>query len=219
MVFGQITQQVFVAEEWYCDARKQADVEALTRVDVEKLLGAAKQEQIKLSEKLKVADQARSSAEASLKTVERQAEDQRQKLHLTEIDLATQRQLVIDLKVELQKAKEEAQLAREAAEAENNASYLLGVEEMQVRLAKELLEVCRDYCNVTWDRALSVAGVPADYVWRLPESVYYHLEIREVPATISSPPTPVPESSEQPLAIPDALPLPEILKESSQTGD
>ena len=43
-----------------------------------------------------------------LKTVERQVEDQRQKLHLTEIDLATQRQLIIDLKVELQKAKEAA---------------------------------------------------------------------------------------------------------------
>ena len=48
---------------------------------------------------------------------------------MTEIDLATQRQLVIDLKVKLQKAKEEAQLVREAAEAEKKASYLLGVEE------------------------------------------------------------------------------------------
>ena len=101
MVFGQITQQVFVAEEWYRDARKQANAEALTRADVEKSLGAARQEQIELFEKLKVVDQACSSAKAGLKTAERQAEDQRQKLHLTEIDLATQKQLVIDLKVEL----------------------------------------------------------------------------------------------------------------------
>ena len=64
-----------MAEEWYRDARKRADAEALTRADVEKLLGAAKQEQSELSEKLKVANQARSSAEAGLKTVERQAED------------------------------------------------------------------------------------------------------------------------------------------------
>ena len=42
-----------------------------------------------MSEKLKVADHARLSAKTDLKTVERQAEDQRQKLHLTEIDLAT----------------------------------------------------------------------------------------------------------------------------------
>ena len=61
-------------------------------------------------------DQARSSAEVGLKTKERQAEEQRQKLHSTEIDLATQKQMVIDLQVELQKAKEEVQLAREAAE-------------------------------------------------------------------------------------------------------
>ena len=58
-----------------------------------------------------------------MKTAERQAEEQHQKLHLTEIDLATQKQMVIDLKVELQKAKKEAQLAREATEAEKKASY------------------------------------------------------------------------------------------------
>ena len=84
-----------------------------------------------------------------MKTAERQAEEQHQKLHLTEIDLATQKQMVIDLKVELQKAKKEAQLAREATEAEKKASYQLDVEETEVRLAEELSEVCRDYCDVT----------------------------------------------------------------------
>ena len=86
-----------------------------------------------------------------MKTAERQAEDQHQKLHLTEINLATQKQLVIDLKVELYKAKEETQLDREAAEVEKKASYQLGVEETKVRLAEEVSEVCRDYCGVTWD--------------------------------------------------------------------
>ena len=57
--------------------------------------------------------------------------------------------MVIDLKVELQKAKKEAQLAREATEAEKKASYQLDVEETEVRLAKELSEVCRDYCDMT----------------------------------------------------------------------
>ena len=89
VVFGQIIQQVFVAKEWYRDACKQSDTGALTRADVEKSLGAIKQEQFELSEKLKEAKQARLSAEANMKTVERQAEDQHQKLHLTEIDLAT----------------------------------------------------------------------------------------------------------------------------------
>ena len=98
---GRLLNKFFVAEKWYRDTRKQAVAEALTRVDVEKSLRVARQKQIELSEKLKVADQARSSSEAGLKTAERQTEDQRQKLHLTEIDLATQKQLVIDLKAEL----------------------------------------------------------------------------------------------------------------------
>ena len=71
---------------------------------------------------------------------------------------------------------------------------------MQVRLVEELSEVCRDYCDMTWDKALTVAGVPADFVWRLPGKVYYHLEIRKVP-TASFPPDSALESSEQPLAI------------------
>ena len=79
--------------------------------------------------------------------------------------------------------------------------------------------MCRDYCNMTWDRSLSVAGVPVDSVWRQPKSIYYHPDIREVPTTISSPLAPAPESSKQPLAIPNALPLPEVSKGSSQVGD
>ena len=72
---------------------------------------------------------------------------------------------------------------------------------------------------MTWDRSLSVVGVPVDSVWRQPKSIYYHPDICEVPAAISSPLAPAPESSEQPLAIPDALPLPEVSKGSSQAGD
>ena len=97
----QVAQQIFVAEEWVRNARKEANTVDLTRADVEKSLGALKQEHVELFEKLKEADQACRSAEAGLKTVERQAEDQRQKLHLIEIDLATEKQLVIDLKVKL----------------------------------------------------------------------------------------------------------------------
>ena len=86
------------------------------------------------------------------------------------------------------------------------------MEETQVRLTKELSEVCRDYCSVTWDKALSIAGVPADSIWRLPESFFYPPKIQEVPANAL-------ESSKQPMAIPDAIPLTETTKESSQAGD
>ena len=60
-----------MVEEWVRDARNEANAEALSCADVEKSLGALKQEQAELSEKLKVTDQARLSAEAGLKTVER----------------------------------------------------------------------------------------------------------------------------------------------------
>ena len=119
-----------------------------------------------MSEKLKAVDQACLNAEADLKTVERQAEDQRQKLHLIEIDSATERLLVKDFKADLQKTREAAQLAKEVVEAEKKASYLLGMEETEIRLAEELSEVCRYYCDTTWVKALSTVGVPADSALR-----------------------------------------------------
>ena len=54
----------------------------------------------------------RLSAEAGLKTMERQMEDQRQKLHVIEINLAIEKQAVLNLKLELEKVKEVAQVAR-----------------------------------------------------------------------------------------------------------
>ena len=212
MIFRQITQQVFVAKEWYCDARKLADAEALSRTVIEKTLGAIKQEQYKLTKKLKKAQSGRLRAEAGLKNVEKQAEGQGQKLHVTKINLATKKQAILDLKVVLQKAKEETQLAKEAAEVEKRAAYQLGMEETQVRIVEELSEVCRDYYSVTWDKVLNVAGVPADSAWRLPENVFYPPEIREVPVD-------APKTSEQPAAIPDAIPIAETTKGPSQVAD
>ena len=108
-----------------------------------------------------------------MKTAEKQAEDQHQTLHVTEINLATEKQTILDLKATLQKAKEETQLAKEATEAEKRAAFQLGVEKTQVRLAKELSEVCMDYRSIKWGKALNVVGVSVDFVWRLPESIYY----------------------------------------------
>ena len=114
----------------------------------------------------------------------------------------------------MQKAKEEIQLAKEAVEAVKKASYQLDVEETKIRLAKELSKVCRDYCDVTWDKALTAAGVPADSALRLPGSIYYHPQIREVPFA-SSHFASVPDSSGQALAALDAFPPPKIPKKSS----
>ena len=97
----QLTQQVYVAKEWVRNARDEIKVEANSRLEVEKALRVLKKEDAQLSEKLKEADKARQSVEAGLKTTKRQIEDQHQKLHITEINLATQKQFVLYLKIEL----------------------------------------------------------------------------------------------------------------------
>ena len=93
------------------------------------------------------------------------------------------------------------------------------MKETQVRLVEELSEVYRDYCNATWDRALSVAKVPADSVLRQPGSIYYHPDICEVPGAIPFPSALTLETFEQPLTIQVAFPLLEASKGSSQAGD
>ena len=60
-----------MAKEWYHEANNRADAEAFTRANVEKSLGVVKQEQLELSKKLKLADQARSSVKVGLKTAKR----------------------------------------------------------------------------------------------------------------------------------------------------
>ena len=84
------------------------------------------------------------------------------------------------LREELQKAREAAQLAKEAAKAEKQAAYTLGVEETQARLTEELSAVCREYCDISWGKALDVAGVPVGFDLRRPESIYYDPEIRKL---------------------------------------
>ena len=49
-----------------------------------------------------------------------------------------------ELHEELRKAKEAAQLLKEAAEVEKQAAYTLGMEETQARLTKEFFAVARD---------------------------------------------------------------------------
>ena len=144
-----------MVEEWVQNAHNEVRVEAHSCLEVEKALGALKQEKLKLFEKLKEADKARLSAEVSLKTMERLAEDQCQKLHLTEIDLATERQVVLDVKAKLQKAKDIARVAREAAEAAVRASYERGVHNTETRLAEEVAIVCKDYYTESWVVALN----------------------------------------------------------------
>ena len=54
------------------------------------------------------------------------------------------------------------------------------MEETQARLTEEFSVVCRDYCDISWGKALDVVGVPADSDLRRPESIYYDPKIREL---------------------------------------
>ena len=118
-----------MVEKWAKDAGNDVKNEVHIRLEIEKALRATKEENKELLSKLIVEERERRSVEARLKNAQTQAKDQCKLLYQTEIELATSRQLVMDLKSNLQKTKEAAQLAKKAAEAERQASYLLGVEE------------------------------------------------------------------------------------------
>ena len=84
-----------------------------------------------------------------MKTTERQFEEVRKELHYSEINLATEKQMVTELREELRKSRETAQLFKEATEAEKQAVYTLGVQETQSRLTEEFSAVARDYCDIS----------------------------------------------------------------------
>ena len=88
--------------------------------------------------------------------------------------------MVTELREELCKAREDAQLFKEAAAAEKQAAYTFGVQEIQGRLTEEFSVVARDYYDISWGKALDVAGVPADSSLRRPESIYYDPDIHEL---------------------------------------
>ena len=138
-----------MVEDWVKNARSEARAAFDARSEVEVELGALKENHSKMAEQLKEAVRARDSADPGLKTIEKQFEDIRKQLHYTEINLATEKQLVTELREELRKAREAAQLLKEAAEAEKQAAYMLGMEETQARLTKEFSAICRDYCDIS----------------------------------------------------------------------
>ena len=74
------------------------------------------------------------------------------------------------------------------------------MEETQAKLI-----VCREYCSISWGKALDAVGVPVGSNLRRPESIYYDLEIRELPGLDSSHPEQATQASEQSLA--DQSPL------------
>ena len=125
--------------------------------------------------------------------------------------MATEKQLVIELCEELRKAREAAQLLKEAAKAEKQAAYTLGMEETQARLTEEFSAVARDYCDISWGKALEATGIPADSGLRRPESIYYDKDIRE----LSNPSSSLPEQAAQVSEVPKADQVPPAPVEAS----
>ena len=74
----------------------------------------------------------------------------RQQLHLSEINLATEKQMVSDLKAQLLQTKEVARLAREATKVAVATSYEREVVDTEARLTEEVAAVCRDYNTISW---------------------------------------------------------------------
>ena len=107
-----------MAEEWVKNSCSEAKAAFDARFEVEVELSTLKENHSKMAEQLKETVRARDSAEAGLNTMEKQFEDIRKQLHYTEINMAIEKQLVTELREELCKAREAAQLFKEAAEAE-----------------------------------------------------------------------------------------------------
>ena len=102
-----------MAKEWVKNSRSETRVALDARDATEAQLGALKDKQAQMAEQVKQALRDKDSAEAGLKTTERQAEDLRKELHYCEINLATEKQMVTELRKELRKAREAAQLLKE----------------------------------------------------------------------------------------------------------
>ena len=77
---------------------------------------------MQLAEKLKAMESSCQSAEAGLKNVEAQVEDQCKQLYTTQINLTTENAAVLDLKTELQKAQKALMVAKEATKAAEAAA-------------------------------------------------------------------------------------------------
>ena len=183
----QVTQQVYMAEDWVRNANNKLYIETQSRHDVEKALGVANHKKTQLAEMLKAIERTQKSAEAGLKNAEAQAEDQRKELYTTQLNLATEQTVVLDLKDKLQKAEEALKVAQEATTAVETSAYERGVLEMEARLTAEVTAVCREYCAETYNQALDQVGIPQDSDLRRVDQVYYPEDFKE---NITAPPPP-----------------------------
>ena len=68
VISSQVTQQVYVAEDWVQSATTNPNAEIQNRYDIEKALGMANHEKTQLVKKFKVIENGRKSVEVGLKS-------------------------------------------------------------------------------------------------------------------------------------------------------
>ena len=83
------------------NARSKARAAFDTRSEVKVELGALKENHSKKAEQLKEAIRAKDSSEVGLKTTKKQFEDIWKQLHYTKINMATKKQLGVELREKL----------------------------------------------------------------------------------------------------------------------
>ena len=115
-----------MAEKCIRSTHNKFEAESNFKREVEKTLGSVKEEKSQLAKKFKTSEQDCQSALAGLKIAEAQAKDQHKHLFTTKLDLAMEKAAVLSLKVELEKAKAEAQAIQEAAQAAERTAYERG---------------------------------------------------------------------------------------------
>ena len=166
------------------------NAEVQSNLAAEKAAGVLKLEKERLNKEIKEVIKARDSDEAGLKTTTKQAEDMRQQLYLSEINLATEKQMVSDLKAQLLQVKE----------AVVAASYERGMANTEARLIEGVAVVCRDYVTESWGVAMDRVVVPADSDLRRIENIFFPKDIREVPGL-----DPPEEPPSAPTAVPNSV--------------
>ena len=180
-------QSTFRLKELTNSLSQQLDDERKRRVAAVQTLTIAENNNADLKKRLTAEEQARKSADAALKGVERQAESQRKLAHKANEQLAAFKKQLAALKKQLEEVQrlrdraekarvqaeeDKAKAKRERDEAEQHG-YDVGVAETEDALRAEIHTICRAYCTQTWEEALNRAGINASSELRKSENIIF----------------------------------------------
>nr|POF16799.1 hypothetical protein CFP56_66198 [Quercus suber] len=131
------------------------DMDELRNLKKYKLFLSIKRDLALLKEtflKLLECDKARKSAEASIESTERRAQEQLQHSREAESQLAIAQMTIFELKKELNQKNEEVSKVKQA-------TYEQGQKETKSHLKSQILVAYHSFCLQTWVEALNAAGV------------------------------------------------------------